>query len=40
MNRFAAYSSQAAMVLMVLLIVIVVTGSLLHGTLRENKNKR
>lgn len=40
MNRFATYSSQAAMVLMILLIVIVVAGSLLHGTLRENKNKK
>ena len=40
LKRFATYSSQAAMVLMVLLIVIVVAGSLLHGTLSENKNKR
>jgi uncharacterized membrane protein len=35
-----AYSSQAAMVLMILLIVIIVVGSLLHGTLHENKHKR
>lgn len=39
LSRFATYSSQAAMVLMILLIVIVVTGSLLHKTLHENKNK-
>jgi len=37
LNRFAAYSSQAAMVLMVFLIVIIIAGSLLHGTLRENR---
>ena len=40
LNRFATYSSQAAMVLMILLIVIIIAGSLLHGTLRENKDKR
>ncbi|HEC04068.1 MAG TPA: hypothetical protein ENI81_11090 [Phycisphaerales bacterium] len=39
-DSVAAYSSQAAMVLMVLLIVIIVVGSLLHGTLRENKGKK
>ena len=39
-DSVAAYSSQAAMVLMVLLIVIIVVGSLLHGTLRENKDKK
>ena len=38
-DSVAAYSSQAAMVLMVLLIVIIVVGSLLNGTLRENKDK-
>lgn len=39
-DSVAAYSSQAAMVLMVLLIVIIVAGSLLHGTLRENKKNK
>ncbi len=38
-DSVAAYSSQAAMVLMILLIVIIVVGSLLHRTLRENKDK-
>jgi uncharacterized membrane protein len=38
-DSVASYSSQAAMVLMVLLIVITVVGTLLHGTLRENKDK-
>jgi uncharacterized membrane protein len=40
LNRFATYSSQAAMVLMILLIVIVVAGSLLHRTLHENRNNK
>ncbi len=39
-DTVASYSSQAAMVLMILLIVIIVAGSILHGTLRENKNKK
>jgi uncharacterized membrane protein len=38
-DSVAAYSSQAAMVLMVLLIVIIIVGTLLHRTLRENKDK-
>jgi uncharacterized membrane protein len=38
-DSVAAYSSQAAMVLMIFLIVITIAGSLLHTTLRENKNK-
>ena len=38
-DSVAAYSSQAAMVLMIFLIVIIVAGTLLHGTLSENKNK-
>lgn len=38
-DSVAAYSSQAAMVLMVLLIVIIIVGSLLHRTLHENKHK-
>ena len=38
-DSVAAYSSQAAMVLMVLLIVIIIVGSFLHRTLHENKHK-
>ena len=38
-DSVAAYSSQAAMVLMIFLIVIIIAGALLHGTLSENKNK-
>jgi uncharacterized membrane protein len=40
LKRFATYSSQAAMVLMALLIVVIIAGSLLHGTLRENRNRK
>ncbi len=38
-DSVATYSSQAAMMLMVLLIVIIIVGTLLHGTLHENKHK-